>query len=113
MINLVITLSRGRSLEQHKANYESICSEGNMPIYKIADPPRRTKPGERVFLKHRGSIVAQSEIGGFGLYEANDGNGEKRFGWWIEFTGPFEILTDPIPFPGRKKYVELNDVVNY
>lgn len=102
--DLVITLPKSVKWEDYEKELEA-AANGDLLNFKVPNLPKEAKIGNKCYIVHNGEIKGWMEICGLikGGFDCTT-TGKRWDGNFVQRTGEFNYLDEPIPMKGFQGY---------
>lgn len=99
-LSIIITLPKTVDWDDYKSELYKAAT-GEILNFKVSNFPTEVRPGDKCYLVHDGYIKGWHEIYDFAENDFTcTTTGKKWKGKFIQRTGPFHFLEDPVPMKG-------------
>lgn len=110
---IAITIPRTISWESYQNELDAVSDWSKVMNYKVAKFPKELNIGDRVYLCYDGNIIGWQTFVGFSNGEFTcDTTGKDWKGGFIQRSGPFHYLKEPIPCKGFRGFKYINYTLN-
>lgn len=106
---IIITLPSSIKWEDYTRELNAVKDYNRTLNFKVHNFPKGIKKGDKCYLVHQGFIKGWMEIVGFSEKDFNcETTGKQWKGKFIERSGPFHYLTQPLPMTGFQGFRYFN-----
>jgi hypothetical protein len=112
---IVITIPKTTDWEEYKKELDAVADWSQVMNFKVANVPTKLSKGNRVYLCYNGQIIGWQTF--VGIYKGEftcTTTGKDWKGGFIQRSGPFHYLKQPIPCNGFRgfKYITYYEKSN-
>ena len=111
--DIVITIPSSIKWDDYEIELKTVSDFSSVINFKVSNFPTKTSIGNKCYLCYKGNIIGWMLIVGFKEKEFNcTTTGIKWAGKFIERSGPFNYLKQPIPMKGFQGYRYITNKIN-
>jgi hypothetical protein len=107
--DIVVTLPSTISWVEYEKELQQVADGKNVINFKVPNFPTKTSVGDKCYICHKGFVVGFMEIVGLETKKFKcSTTGKEWNGNFIERTGPFTYLKEPLPMKGFQGFKYYN-----